>query len=565
VRESLPPLAARTFTVEELVREVDQGNLRIPRFQRGLRWDFSDVRKLFESILLGYPIGSLLLWQRKAPAEEIVLGSRRIAAQATDRALFVVDGQQRLTSLANALNHSGYGDSRFALDYDLRAAQFRAGRPDRPEAAVPLPVLFDLRRLLTWYTQHPEMADLVDEANDVATRIRQYPVPVSVVSVDDESVLRDIFDRMNNYGKRLTRAEVFSALNPVGAGAGLTIREIAERVDADLEFGTIDDDTVLRIILSRRGADVTREIRDEFDHGPSEFPGESRDDAFSAAEASLRSAVGFLQEGVGVPHVSLLPYRYLLVVLARFFAHFPEPAARNRVLLRRWFWRAAVLGPEIFKGSATGAMRALNNRIEPGRETDSVTALLDAASRSPLSLPSVRRFRTNEAAARIVLAALWDLGPRDLVDGAVTGRAEFAHTLSPGGSAASVAREIVPRRFLSQRWKMSAGNRLLLVGHGDQPDVRELLGRTPLEWSGEVAWNDVLASHLADDDALGLLADQRFDAFVEARTLRIESALERFLGRSAEWGADDTPPLADLDFDELDDVDDDEPDVEAGV
>jgi Fe2+ or Zn2+ uptake regulation protein len=35
-----------------------------------------------------------------------------------------------------------------------------------------------------------------------------------VVEQQDEATVRDIFDRMNNSGKRLSRAEVFSALHP---------------------------------------------------------------------------------------------------------------------------------------------------------------------------------------------------------------------------------------------------------------------------------------------------------------------------------------------------------------
>ena len=394
--------------LSELVRLVNDGTVRIPRFQRGLRWELADVRKLFESVLWGYPIGSLLMWERPAPARTVSLGARLIHAPALDRALFVVDGQQRLTSFANALSDEGYQDDRFALDYDLETGRFLPARRDRSETAVPLPVLFDLRRLLSWYTTHPEVADWVTEANDVATRLRQYSVPVSVVSGVDEEVLRDIFDRMNNYGKRLSRAEVFTALNPAGdddSGDELTVRRIAERVDADLQFGVTDDDTVLRVILSRRGPDVTREIRGEFAESGSDFPHEGRSEAFGRAEDAVRLAVAFLQGSVGIPHLSLLPHRYLLVVLARFFGHFPDPAPRNLILLRRWFWRAAVLGPEIFKGSAKGAMRALNNRIVPGDESGSVQGLLTAASRAPFAWPNVRRFRTNEASTRIVLAA----------------------------------------------------------------------------------------------------------------------------------------------------------------
>ena len=97
-----------------------------------------------------------------------------------------------------------------------------------------------------------------------------------------------------------------------------------------------------------------------------EFRNEDRDSAFAAGEEALTRAVRFLQS-IGVPHVALLAYRYLLVVLTRVFAHHPDPDPANLRLLGRWYWRAAVLGPEIFKGSTTGAVRILCTEVRPQR------------------------------------------------------------------------------------------------------------------------------------------------------------------------------------------------------
>lgn len=270
--------AARVFDIEDLVGLALSGDLRIPSFQRPLRWGLEDARRLFDSVLRGYPLGSLLLWERAAPEETVRLGALAIHAPARDRALWVVDGQQRLTTLANALSAEGAREERFALSVDLRHSEVVGTKPNDPPTTVPLPVLFDLPKLLGWFREHPDAVDHLEAASGIAKKIREAKIPASVVSTDDEDVLRDIFDRLNNYGKRLTRAEVFSALNPaVGAGTAGTdsIEAIAAALDEDYGFGAIDPDTVLRAVLARRGADVTREIRFEFDDArrPSEFPG----------------------------------------------------------------------------------------------------------------------------------------------------------------------------------------------------------------------------------------------------------------------------------------------------
>jgi hypothetical protein len=132
---------ATTLDLEELTQLAWTGRIRIPHFQRPLRWQRGDVIRLFDSIVRGYPVGSFLLWRRTASAEELQFGALRIQAPATGEALWVVDGQQRIISLANALHPDGQQDPRFALAYDLRTEQF-VPMPaiEEPAGIVSLPV-----------------------------------------------------------------------------------------------------------------------------------------------------------------------------------------------------------------------------------------------------------------------------------------------------------------------------------------------------------------------------------------------------------------------------------------
>lgn len=87
----------------ELVRLGLEGKLRIPPFQRPFRWESTDVVNLFDSILRGYPVGNLLMWERPAVAAQVTLGPLVLDAPAVADALWVVDGQQRVASLVGAL------------------------------------------------------------------------------------------------------------------------------------------------------------------------------------------------------------------------------------------------------------------------------------------------------------------------------------------------------------------------------------------------------------------------------------------------------------------------------
>ncbi|WP_133511340.1 DUF262 domain-containing protein [Candidatus Thiosymbion oneisti] len=549
---------AKTFSVVDLVAAALAGRLRIPEFQRPLRWQWKDVSRLFDSIVKGYPIGNLLLWTRPAPEAEVRLGALRIQAQGYQDGLWVVDGQQRLTSLANALSDAGAQDERFGLAYDLNQQQFvRLRQQEGDGYTVPLPVLFDLQRLIRWFTKdYPEAGERLDAAARVTRAIREYQVPAYLVEQQDEAVLRDIFDRMNNYGKRLSRAEVFSALHP-GYGKdrepSLPFQRIADTIQDGLGFGLLDDDTVLRAVLARRGGNVTRDIRTEFSaetRKPRDFQGETPEQAYREGEEALYRAVRFLQEDAGVPHFAFLPYRYLLVVLTRFFAHFPEPHPRNRILLVRWFWRAAMIGPGPFGSSWTNAMEALANRIAADEESESIQRLLSTPIDAKLHRPKLTGFRTNAAGSRIILAALWDLHPRSLLTGDPYDREALAEAVLPDGTLKGVARTILKREPPDHM--AMAANRIFVIDEELPEPVDKLLIAPPLHRRGDE--QAFLNSHALDPESVAALARGDKIGFLTQRQAKIRRIVDDFLSRMAGKGHEDTPPLDSLDLDDPDDA-----------
>lgn len=555
---------ATTFDLEKLVELAWSGHIRVPHFQRGFRWTRQDVIRLFDSVVKRYPVGSLLLWLRPAPAQRLTLGALQFDAPKVDQALWVVDGQQRVMSFANALHPDGAQDSKFNLGYDLRDDQI-VNRPGTDDTyVIPLPILFDLAKVLNWLATHPEVGDYQNRAFELAKNLRQFAIPAYQVVQEDTLVLRQIFDRTNNYGKQLSRAEIFSALNAgdeSDANHTLSIDRIADHVEEDFGFGRIDADTVLRAILARRGPDVHREIRLEFDddnrRGDLEFRNEDRDSALAAGEEALTRAVRFLQS-IGVPHVALLAYRYLLVVLTRVFAHHPEPDPANLRLLGRWYWRAAVLGPEIFKGGTTGAVRILCTKVAPGDLSGSIRDLLSALDDHQEKLPELRRFRTNEASTKIILCSWWELGPRSPDTGDRFELPQLTKALLDRGTAADAVGVFVARKSIPEPYRLWASNRALVP----------VLTEPTNEISGaflqrrfdvpEDTWAQVLHSHSISPESEWELATDDTLAFLQSRQADLQQVLESFLRRKCEWGFENTPPLHELLIEDLDGEGDDD-------
>lgn len=89
----------------ELMREVDNGAAQLPDFQRGWVWDDGRIRALILSVIHNFPVGAAMFLEYEN--ESIHFKYKPIegspAAPTVEPDELILDGQQRLTSLYNAL------------------------------------------------------------------------------------------------------------------------------------------------------------------------------------------------------------------------------------------------------------------------------------------------------------------------------------------------------------------------------------------------------------------------------------------------------------------------------
>ena len=101
------------FDIAQLLKKIRLGHFLIPQFQRDFTWKEGQTRLLIDSIARNYPVGSLLILGKN---DEVPLKSRRLNAtyppktddakessnfeEAGSESYYVLDGQQRLTSIA---------------------------------------------------------------------------------------------------------------------------------------------------------------------------------------------------------------------------------------------------------------------------------------------------------------------------------------------------------------------------------------------------------------------------------------------------------------------------------
>lgn len=100
--------------VGDLVKDVRNGRIGLPDLQRPFVWKDNKVRELFDSMLKGYPIGYIMLWESPADYEskKSTIGDNSKTYE--DPKELVIDGQQRLTALVAAMFAVKVKDKNFA-------------------------------------------------------------------------------------------------------------------------------------------------------------------------------------------------------------------------------------------------------------------------------------------------------------------------------------------------------------------------------------------------------------------------------------------------------------------
>ena len=89
--------------VGDLVHDVMSGRIGLPDLQRPFVWKDTKVRELLDSMIKGYPIGYIMLWESPNDYETRKNGIGSNVKTYDEPKELVIDGQQRLTALVAAM------------------------------------------------------------------------------------------------------------------------------------------------------------------------------------------------------------------------------------------------------------------------------------------------------------------------------------------------------------------------------------------------------------------------------------------------------------------------------
>ena len=537
-------MAYEQITIREIVERAVNHSWSIPEFQRGFVWKATQVRDLAESLWYDYPIGSLLVWNSRNPAEE------QRAVDAQKPTLWVVDGQQRSTALSILFGRKPYwwpsGEEwnkalkRYDIRFDVNAKEppyfwvaNAAIRKVTSSRYVPLKDLLVLdtskdrdQQALMELARRIKLEGLCDGLDvmevyarlDRIRKIREKDLVAVTVDHELEDVV-EIFSRLNSRGTRVTEADIYlgvvAARNPGWVRDTFlpflgVLEDAGFDVDPNLLFRTLTGVGIKRVRF--------REIPEAF------WGSETISDAWKRTAEAWRRLVARFRE-YGVLSADPMPTQAALVTMVSLVEKFDD-AAEFRFAMY-WFLQASRFGR--YSGSGTTSLE------EDLRDIQEAASLSEATDRllrrfpheEPIVAEDFLRDYTDGRFGRFLLYLLvyrnealdWD---------------DHGHRLGFEGSSLLTAfrpqwHHIFPKKYLAGKVDdalVDALGNIAVIG--TEINIR-ISAKDPMNYIAKYAITDDKLEQQFIDPATLSIDHAEYEAWLRARAERLAVAANEFL------------------------------------
>lgn len=416
------------YELSDYLKWTASGKIQLPDFQRGYKWEDERIRQLLVTILRGHPLGVVMLL--KTGNDQVRFKPKPLEGAIPDPGtvpeLLLLDGQQRLTSLTQALTAGGvvatmdsrgktlqrryYVDMAVALDGEDRIDEavisvpgdgivrtnfgkdivldLSTGEKERAERYFPLRLLFGGAETVTWLFA----LDDKDQASKFHAQVVQPATTYNIPAIEldkstNKSAVATVFEKVNTGGLALN---VFELLTATFAGDkeyfdthGTDFRLNDDWKETQSKFasypvlGGLENTDFLQAVTL-----LTTLKRNRADKGPRP-PAVSakREDVLKLTLADyiewvgpLREALVWASDFLADRHIfdrRFLPYPKQLVPLAVIKVQMGKSAdligPRERIV--RWFW-CGIMGELYGSASETRFVRDLEQVPEWAAGTD---------------------------------------------------------------------------------------------------------------------------------------------------------------------------------------------------
>jgi hypothetical protein len=503
-----------------ILDQIDAGSMLLPEFQRGYVWNRDQVRGFMRSLYLGYPVGSLLVWETDTSDKAV-----RGASHSGGVRQLLLDGQQRVTSLYGVTRgrppafFEGDPAAFTGLRFNIFDETFEFYSPMKMKDDplwVDVTELFvrgadrQIEKLAADARTRPHLGRLMKLQNLLEKELHAEQITGPDKTTD---VVVEIFNRVNSGGTKLSKGDLALAkICAEWAGARPTMRSYLQRWQEEgYEFSL---DWLLRnvnaVATGRAPFSALDDVTaDEFEQ------------ALNGAADHVDLVLDEIASRLGLDHDRVLPGRPAIAVLSRLLSEnggdFADAFERDKALY--WYVHAALSGR--FAGSTE---TYLNQDLATVAGKNGIEALIS----------KLRRWRGNNLAIK----------PRDL-EGAgkgaryyplvyLVGRVRGARDFGNGevaGSTGLQVQQLFGKALLSRAGyrppEINAIANFVLV---TPESAAEVARRRPEEYLGraEAAFPGLLASQCLPDDP-ELWKVERYRDFLAARRELMAKAANEIL------------------------------------
>ncbi len=358
---------------DSLVNEIKGGRLKIPDFQRDFVWDKSQVIKLLDSIYQHYPIGSFLFWETNQELTHRNIGNIPIDSTYSGDVNYVLDGQQRITSLFASVENAEIKikvngqvkNKQLDIYFDLDTEEFKSMSGEDEEDLIDeegrkylslKEIIFPSRLILT------KLNDKRGEVFDkVSNAFKNYEFSVIYVKNQPIDVVCQIFERINNSGQILNVVDLMVAKT---WSKSFNLKERLHLFQKELKeqkYDGINDITLLQVISTNvKGGchrkDILSLTREEIEKN------------WKESMEAIKRSIDFLKTNLNIGSSKILPFPSMLVPISYFFYNIKGKSENEAQIqeLINWFWKAAVSNR--FSSSVEGKIvedtKQINNIID---------------------------------------------------------------------------------------------------------------------------------------------------------------------------------------------------------
>lgn len=483
--------SAQDRPVSVWFQKIQNGEIKLPRFQRHQAWDNGRICSLLNTATKNLPLGVTLILEvdKEQFVSRYLVTAPETGGRVTEHLL---DGQQRLTALWRSM-HNNYEDTKFFLYFDAYDESVTDGANDfeawfqnrwKNKSGKTMPLWADNPRecfkrglipmeLLKPYDNSTAIVDWVDQAmessepsdtspdfkqeykswmksksqieatiRDVKETISHFNLPfLALPSQTSKETALQVFINMNTNSKPLSQYDIIRA--EIEGVKGVSLDDYQDELDK--KYPTIQHYFELPFLILATSALMQGKLPNQ--RGMWDMNKEELVDNWDGMALGLSKMANFL-ESQGVFDRSRLPTNAVLAVIAALYVYIPENLdlrGRFELLLKKYLW-SSFFTDRYENSAATHAFNdfvALKNIVTAAVKSDGsvyVEADVPVLNRDlyPLStddeLCKVGWPKRENIRARGVMAVFSKLGAYDFADGVpltrqqlVDGRRHYHH------------------------------------------------------------------------------------------------------------------------------------------